>query len=127
MGLAPYGKPVYAERIHEYLIDLKSDGSFKLNQEYFNYCAGLTMTNDKFHALFGGEPRKPSRALTQREMDLAASVQTVTEDAMLRIARHVRNETGQRKLCLAGGVALNCVANGKILRSGKIPSGSPSP
>ncbi len=118
MGLAPYGRPVYADLIREHLIDIKKDGSFKLNQEYFNYCSGLTMTNDRFHALFGGEPRKPEGPLTQRDMDLAASVQKVTEEVMLCIARHVRKETGQRNLCLAGGVALNCVANGKILRAG---------
>jgi carbamoyltransferase len=116
MGLAPYGEPRYADRIYDHLIDLKSDGSFKLNQEYFNYCSGLTMTNERFHRLFGGPPRKPESPLTQRDMDLASSVQKVTEDIMLRITRHVRKETGQRYLCLAGGVALNCVANGKILR-----------
>jgi carbamoyltransferase len=118
MGLAPYGKPKYAQLIYDQLMDLKSDGSFKLNMEYFNYCAGLTMTSERFHTLFGGKPRKPETALTQREMDLAASVQQVTEDVMLRIARHIRKETGQRYLCLAGGVALNCVANGKILKAG---------
>jgi len=118
MGLAPYGKPVYAGLIHEYLIDLKDDGSFKLDQKYFNYCAGLTMTNEKFHSLFGGEPRKPEGPVTQRDMDLAASVQKVTEEVMQRIARQVKKETGQSKLCLAGGVALNCVINGKILRAG---------
>ncbi len=118
MGLAPYGRPKYANLIFDRLLDLKSDGSFKLNMEYFNYCAGLTMTNGRFHDLFGGEPRKPEGRLTQREMDLAASVQQVTEEIMLRIARHVRKETGRKYLCLAGGVALNCVANGKILREG---------
>ena len=118
MGLAPYGRPKYADLIYEQLLDLKDDGSFKLNMDYFNYCSGLTMTNGRFHALFGGEPRKPESALSQREMDLAASVQLVTEEIMLRMARHVRKETGQKYLCLAGGVALNCVANGKILREG---------
>lgn len=118
MGLAPYGTPRYINLIYEHLIDLKSDGSFKLNMDYFNYCSGLTMTNERFHKLFGGEPRKPESRLTQREMDLAASVQAVTEEIMLRLARYVKKETGQRYLCLAGGVALNCVANGKILREG---------
>lgn len=118
MGLAPYGQPKYADLICEHLIDLKSDGSFKVNQDYFNYCAGLTMTNERFHRLFGGKPRKPESPFKQRDMDLAASIQSVTEEVMLRMARHVQKETGQRKLCLAGGVALNCVANGKILRAG---------
>ncbi len=118
MGLAPYGRPKYADLIYEQLLDLKDDGSFKLNMDYFNYCSGLTMTNGRFHALFGGAPRKPESALSQREMDLAASVQLVTEEIMLSMARHVRKETGQKYLCLAGGVALNCVANGKILREG---------
>ncbi len=118
MGLAPYGEPKFVEKIYDNLIDLKSDGSFKLNMDYFNYCAGLTMTNDRFHKLFGSEPRKPESKLTQREMDLAASIQSVTEDVMIKMVRHVKKETGQRYLCLAGGVALNCVANGKIMRSG---------
>lgn len=118
MGLAPYGQPIYERLIYDHLMDLKEDGSFKLNMDYFNYCAGLTMTNESFHELFGGKPRKPEGRLTQREMDLAASVQKVTEEVMLRMARHIRKETGQRNLCLAGGVALNCVANGKILRDG---------
>ena len=116
MGLAPYGEPKYVDKIYSELIDLKEDGSFKMNMEYFNYCAGLTMTNDKFHKLFGGPPRKPESKLTQKEMDLARSVQEVTEEVMLRMAKHVRKETGQKNLCLAGGVALNCVANGKLLR-----------
>ncbi|MCO6472099.1 MAG: carbamoyltransferase [Melioribacteraceae bacterium] len=116
MGLAPYGEPKYVDLILNELMDLKDDGSFKLNMKYFNYCAGLTMTNSKFHKLFGGEPRKPESKLTQREMDLARSVQDVTEEVMLRSARHVKNETGEDYLVLAGGVALNCVANGKILR-----------
>jgi carbamoyltransferase len=114
MGLAPYGRPVYADTIMKELMDLKDDGSFKLDMSYFNYCAGLTMTSPKFHALFGGAPREAESNLTQREMDLAASVQKVTEEIMLRMARHVRKETGQENLCLAGGVALNCVGNGKI-------------
>jgi carbamoyltransferase len=118
MGLAPYGQPIYERLIYDHVMDLKEDGSFKLNMEYFNYCAGLTMTSERFHELFGGKPRKPEGKLTQREMDLAASVQKVTEEVMLRMARHIRKETGQRNLCLAGGVALNCVANGKILREG---------
>ena len=116
MGLAPYGEPKYVDKIYSELIDLKEDGSFKLNMEYFNYCAGLTMTNNKFHKLFGGPPRKPESKLSQKEMDLARSVQEVTEDVMLRMAKHIRKETGQKNLCLAGGVALNCVANGKLLR-----------
>jgi carbamoyltransferase len=115
MGLAPYGEPKYRELILEHLLDLKEDGSFKLNMEYFNYCQGLTMTSEKFHQLFGAPPRKPESTLTQREMDLARSVQDVTEEVMLRQARFLRRETGERNLCLAGGVALNCVGNGKIL------------
>jgi len=116
MGLAPYGEPTYVDLIYEHLIDLKEDGSFRLNMSYFNYCAGLTMTNDRFHDLFGSPPRQSEGMLTQREMDLARSVQDVTEEVMLRMARHIRKTTGQKNLCLAGGVALNCVANGKILR-----------
>ncbi len=118
MGLAPYGQPKYKDLIFSELIDLKEDGSFKLNMKYFNYCAGLTMTNRKFHRLFGGPPREPESQLRQRDMDLARSIQEVTEEVMLRMARHVRKATGLRKLCLAGGVALNCVSNGKILREG---------
>ncbi|MBZ0253357.1 MAG: hypothetical protein K8I02_08465, partial [Candidatus Methylomirabilis sp.] len=118
MGLAPYGEPRYADVIREKLIDLKDDGSFRLDMDYFNYAAGLTMTSRKFHALFGGPPRKPESPVTQKEMDLARSVQVVIEDAMMRLVRHVHKETGQRNLCLAGGVALNCVANGKLLRDG---------
>ena len=118
MGLAPYGEPRYADRIREHLIDLKDDGSFRLDLSYFRYCEGLRMTSPKFDALFGGPPRKPETPITQREMDIAASVQAVTEEAMLRTARHVHAETGMRNLCLAGGVALNCVANGRILREG---------
>ena len=116
MGLAPYGEPKYKDMILKELIDLKEDGSFRMNMDYFNYCAGLTMTNEKFHKLFGGPPRKPESKLTQRHMDLARSVQEVTEEAVLRMGRHIRKETGQKYLCLAGGVALNCVANGKLLR-----------
>ncbi len=115
MGLAPYGRPEYKNRIFENLIDLKEDGSFSMNMEYFNYCTGLTMTSKKFDQLFGGPPRKPESPLTQKEMDLARSIQEVAEEVMLRMARHIRKETGEKYLCLAGGVALNCVANGKIL------------
>ena len=116
MGLAPYGKPKYVQKIYDHVIDLKEDGSFKMNMNYFDYCAGLTMTNKKFNELFGGEPRVPETKLTQREMDLARSVQDVTEEIMLRMARHVKRITGEKYLCLAGGVALNCVGNGKLLR-----------
>jgi carbamoyltransferase len=118
MGLAPYGVPRYAQTILDHLIDVKEDGSFRLNQRYFNYCTGLTMTSPAFDALFGGPPRKAEEPLTQREMDLAASVQKVTEEIALRLARTARRETGERNLCLAGGVALNCVANGQLLRAG---------
>ena len=116
MGLAPYGEPKYVDVILDKLIDLKEDGSFKMNMEYFNYCAGLTMTSEKFHRLFGGPPRKSETELTQKEMDLTRSVQEVTEMAVVRMARHAQKETGMKYLCLAGGVALNCVANGKLLR-----------
>ncbi|HWE36181.1 MAG TPA: carbamoyltransferase [Isosphaeraceae bacterium] len=118
MGLAPYGEPKYAKLIHDHLIDLKDDGSFRMDMSYFNYAQGFTMTSPKFHRLFGGPPRKPETPLTRREMDLAASVQVVTEEVLLRMARHVHAQTGQKNLCLAGGVALNCVANGRILREG---------
>ncbi len=118
MGLAPYGEPKYANTILENLIDLKEDGSFSMNMEFFNYCAGLTMTNGKFDNLFGGPPLKPESPLTQREMDLARSIQEVTEEVMLRMAKFLKIETGEKNLCLAGGVALNCVANGKILKEG---------
>ncbi|KPK38224.1 MAG: hypothetical protein AMJ78_10330 [Omnitrophica WOR_2 bacterium SM23_29] len=118
MGLAPYGEPKYVGAILNELIDLKEDGSFKLNTKYFNYCVGLTMTNGRFDKLFGGPPRKPESKVTQRDMDLARSVQEVTEETMLRMARHIHNVTGQKRLCLAGGVALNCVGNGRILREG---------
>jgi carbamoyltransferase len=120
MGLAPYGQPKYANAILEHLIDLKPDGSFHLNQEYFDYCVGLRMTNGAFDDLFGGPPRAPEARLEQRHMDLAASVQAVTEEAILRLVRSLVAETGMRRLCLAGGVALNCVANGKILRDGAV-------
>ena len=118
MGLAPYGEPKYAGLIREHLIDIKSDGTFRLDSDYFNYTTGLTMTSRKFHDLFGGPPRKPESPLTQREMDLASSIQQVTEDVITALARTARRELGAEYLCLAGGVALNCVANGKILREG---------
>ncbi len=118
MGLAPYGEPKYAKLILEHLIDLKPDGSYKLNLEYFDYCTGLTMTNEKFHKLFGGPPRKPEQKLTQKDMDLAASIQKVTEEVMLTLTRSLKKEYGISNLCMAGGVALNCVANGKILKDG---------
>ncbi len=118
MGLAPYGEPRYADLIRERLIDVKPDGSFRLDQRYFNYCTGLTMTNRRFDRLFGGRPRAPESPLEQRHMDLAASVQAVTEDVVLGLARSLRQETGEKNLCLAGGVALNCVANGKLERAG---------
>jgi carbamoyltransferase len=120
MGLAPYGEPRYANVILEHLIDLKPDGSFRLNQEYFDYCVGLRMTNGRFDRLFGGSPRAPNELLEQRHMDLAASVQAVIEEAIVRMVRSLVAETGLRRLCLAGGVTLNCVANGKILRDGMI-------
>lgn len=118
MGLAPYGVPRYKDIILKELIDLKEDGSFKMNMDYFDYCAGLKMTNSKLDKLFDGPPRKPESKLTQREMDIARSVQDVTEEVVMRIGKHIRKETGQKNLCLAGGVALNCVANGKLLREG---------
>ena len=118
MGLAPYGTSLYAKTIRKRLIDVKPDGSFWLNMEYFNYCQGLTMTNRKFDELFGGPPRDPETNIEQRHMDLAASIQTVTEDIMLRIGRDVHQKTGMKHLVLAGGVALNCVANGRLLREG---------
>jgi carbamoyltransferase len=117
MGLAPYGDPKYVDAIYSELLDLKEDGSFKLNMDYFDYCAGLTMTNKKFNDLFGGPPRKPESPLTQKEMDLARSIQEVTNEIMLRIAKHIKKETGEKYLCLAGGVALNCVANGLLLKN----------
>ncbi len=118
MGLAPYGEPRFAELIRRNVIDLKEDGSFRMDMSYFNYCQGLTMTSRKFEEAFEGAPRKPESPLTQREMDIAASIQKVTEEIMMRCARHVQRETGMRNLCLAGGVALNCVGNGRILREG---------
>jgi carbamoyltransferase len=118
MGLAPYGEPRYVQTILDELIDLREDGSLRLNMKYFNFAAGLTMTSNAFDRLLGGPPRKAESEVTQREMDLARSVQDVTEEAMLRMARHVHRETGEKNLCLAGGVALNCVGNGRILREG---------
>ncbi len=118
MGLAPYGQAVYKDLILKHLIDLKEDGSYRMDMSYFNYCQGLTMTSRKFDRLFGGPPRKAESRLSQREMDLAASIQAVTEEVMLRTARHVHRQTGMKRLVLAGGVALNCVANGRILREG---------
>ncbi len=118
MGLAPYGEPKYKGLILNELIDVKEDGSFKMNMKYFNYCAGLTMTNEKFNKLFGGKPRKPESRLTQKEMDLARSLQDVIEEIVLKIGKHVYNQTGMKNLVLAGGVALNCVANGRLLREG---------
>jgi carbamoyltransferase len=118
MGLAPYGRPVYKDLILKHLLDLKEDGSYRMNMSYFNYCQGLTMTSPSFHRLFGGPPRRPEGQLTQREMDLAASIQAVTEEVMLRTVRHVHRQTGMKNLVMAGGVALNCVGNGRILREG---------
>jgi carbamoyltransferase len=118
MGLAPYGEPRFVDRIAGTLVDVKEDGSIWMDMSYFNYCTGLTMTSPKFEALFGGPPRTPEEQITQREMDIAASIQQVTEDIMLKAARHVHAQTGSKNLCLAGGVALNCVGNGRILREG---------
>ena len=118
MGLAPYGEPTYVKAIYDHLLDLKPDGTFRLNMDYFNYCTGLTMTGSKFDEVFGGPPRKPEGKLTQREMDLARSVQEVTEEVMLRVTGTLHRETGVDYLCMAGGVALNCVGNGRILREG---------
>lgn len=118
MGLAPYGEPRFRDLILDNLIDLKTDGTFRLNLDYFDYCTGLTMTNQKFDQLFGAPPRPSESLLTQREMDLAASIQVVTEEIVCRLGKSIANETGERNLCLAGGVALNCVANGKLLRDG---------
>ena len=118
MGLAPYGEPKYAQQILDHLIDLKADGSFRLDLSYFNYCTGLTMTSTRFHDLFEGPPRSAESQLTQKHMDIAASIQKVTEEVVLRLARSLIKETGEKNLCLAGGVALNCVANGKVLREG---------
>jgi carbamoyltransferase len=119
MGLAPYGEPRFVSLIQDKLIDIKDDGSFRLNQDYFDYCTGLTMTNARFDALFGQPARKPEQKLTQFHMDIAASIQAVTEEVVLRMTRSLADETGVRNLCLAGGVALNCVANGKVLRDGR--------
>jgi len=118
MGLAPYGRPTFVKQIYDELIDVKEDGTFRLNMEHFDYCTGLRMTNRNFDAVFGGPPREPESQLTQREMDLARSVQEVTEEIMLRLARSMHRETGMKHLCLAGGVALNCVGNGRLLREG---------
>jgi carbamoyltransferase len=119
MGLAPYGEPKYAKAILDHLIDVKADGSFRLDMSYFDYCTGLTMTSTRFHELFGGLPRKPDELLVQRHMDLAASIQAVTDEVVLRLTRDLQHTTGAKNLCLAGGVALNCVANGKVLRDGR--------
>lgn len=118
MGLAPYGEPRYVDIILKELVDLKEDGSFKLNMKYFDYCAGLTMTNKRFDRLFGSSPRKPETQITQKEMDLARSIQVATEEIMLKVTRHIHKVTGQKNLCIAGGVALNCVANGRVLKEG---------
>jgi carbamoyltransferase len=118
MGLAPYGRPIYKDTIYKHLIDLKPDGSFWMNMDYFNYCQGLTMTNKRFHRLFGGPPRRSEEALEQRHMDVAASIQAVTEDVVMALGAELHRQTGLRRLVLAGGVALNCVANGKLLRQG---------
>src|SRR5262249_31963112 len=118
MGLAPYGEPKYVQRILDHLVDLKSDGSFRLNLEYFDYCTGLTMTNGRFSQLFGGPVRGPEELLPPFHMDVAASVQAALEEIVLRLTRAMAQQTGMTNLCLAGGVALNCVANGKILRDG---------
>jgi len=116
MGLAPYGEPRYVDTMLKHLVDVKPDGSLAMDMSYFNYCQGLTMTNDRFAALFGGPARNPESAITQREMDIAASIQKLTEEVVLKMARHAKELTGSKNLCLAGGVALNCVANGKLLR-----------
>ena len=118
MGLAPYGRPIYKEAIYQHLLDLKADGSFWMDMDYFNYCQGLTMTNERFHSLFGGPPRRPDSELQQRHMDLAATIQSVTQDVVLAMGRELHRQTGMSKLVLAGGVTLNCVANGKLLREG---------
>ena len=119
MGLAPYGEPRFVDQIYQHLIDVKPDGTFRLNLEYFDYCTGLKMTNGRFSELFEGPARKPEELLTQKHMDLAASVQAVTEDIMIKHRASIAAETGAKNLCLAGGVALNCVANGKVLRDAK--------
>ena len=122
MGLAPYGTPKYSGLIKENLIKINDDGSFKLNMKYFDYATGLTMTNKHFHNLFGGPPRLPESKLTQKEMDLAASIQDVIEEVVLKIAKNISIETGEKNLCLAGGVALNCVSNGRLLNKGYFDS-----
>ena len=122
MGLAPYGQPLFADKILQHLLDLRPDGSFRMHLDYFNYCQGLTMTSEKFHQLFGGPPRAPEARLEQRHMDLAASIQQVTEEIVLRMAREAHRQTGMKQLVLAGGVALNCVANGRLLREGPFES-----
>ncbi|MGH6869424.1 MAG: carbamoyltransferase family protein, partial [Methylocella sp.] len=119
MGLAPYGEPKYAKAILDHLIDVKADGSFRLNLDYFAFCTGLTMTNQSFDAMFGGPARRNDQPLEQRHMDLAASIQAVTEEVVLRLTRSLATQTGLRHLCFAGGVALNCVANGKVFRDGR--------
>ena len=119
MGLAPYGEPKYVSKIFDHLIDVKADGSFRLDLAYFNFCAGLTMTSERFHKLFGGPPRRPDELLTPYHMDLAASIQAAIEEIVLRLTRSLREETGIANLCLAGGVALNCVANGRVLRDNR--------
>ena len=116
MGLAPYGKPIYSNLIRKHLIDLKEDGSFRMNMDYFDYLGGMAMTNKKFTSIFNHPVRKSETQLTQKEMDIAASLQEVTEEIMLKMARHIRYLTKMKNLCLAGGVALNCVGNGKILK-----------
>jgi carbamoyltransferase len=118
MGLAPYGKPIYVDLIKKYLVDIKEDGSYFINLKYFDYCAGMQMTSKEFSKLFGGPPRKAESPITQRELDLAASIQVVTEEIILNVCKHIRNTTGEKNLCLAGGVALNCVANGRIVAEG---------
>lgn len=118
MGLAPYGEAKYVNKIFEHLVDLKADGTFRLNLKHFNYMTGLTMTSQNFHDLFGGSPRQPESPISQREMDIAASIQVVTEEIILRLAKAIHQETGAENLCLAGGCALNCVANGRVLREG---------
>ena len=119
MGLAPYGEPRFKTAILDNLIDVKPDGSFRLNLDYFSYCTGLTMTGPRFDALFGGPARRADQPLDQRHMDLAASIQAVTDEVILRLTRSLASQTGLQNLCLAGGVALNCVANGKVLRDGR--------
>src|SRR5947209_51926 len=116
MGLAPYGKPACVPGIKDKLVEIREDGSIKMNHEYFSYSQGLRMTNGQFDKLFGGRPRKPESQVTQREMDLARSIQVITEEVMLKMTKYARKETGMKRLCMAGGVALNCVANGRVLR-----------